>query len=215
MKKIGHALVAALLLIEISGHSQIPNKDEMIKKIFAAFKNKDEKDFIKLFPDATTIKAFMKKLMAADSSKEKNAMMNMLIDQMTDSSIQGDIKKSFKKFLKKGEDKGVDWSKITFVSYKSDSAMRDEDGIKAGHLTGTVYFNIGTKAYFFDFRDVIWFENQGWYGVEIERVDLKSNENQPGNVAAGSKPTTKPVQKQPVKTKPAAGKTQTTARKPR
>jgi hypothetical protein len=49
-------LLIAISLSAIVVHSLASNRDEMIKKIFATLKNKDEDGFIKLFPDAATLK---------------------------------------------------------------------------------------------------------------------------------------------------------------
>jgi hypothetical protein len=214
MKKTGPCLIIALLIVATSGYSQVTNKDEMVKKVFAVFKNKDENGFVKLFPDAATMKAFIKKSMPVDTSEGRDNGLNSYMDEMTDSSWEKDLRKDFKKYFKKGEVKGINWNQATFASYKSDSSIIAEDDLKTPHLTGKIYFNIGSKEYFMEFKDVIWFENQGWYGVEIVQVNQKSKENQIGDDVDDSnvKPA-KPVQKQSIKPKPAAGKVQTPVRK--
>jgi hypothetical protein len=236
MKKIKWILLIVLATIQIAGDAQVSNKDEMIKKIFSVLKNKDEEGYIKLFPDAATIKAFLTTLIKADTSGDMNAKITAYIDQITDSSLRVDLRKDFKKYIKKGEDKGVDWSHSVFVSYNADSIMVKQDGVEAPQLTGKIYFNNNNKEYFLKFKDIIWFENKGWYGVEINRVDEKSKENSideeddadeeiSKTIAADStaiadsmiKMTNKkPVQKskQPVKPKPVKPKTQPPAKKP-
>lgn len=236
MKKIKWILLIVLAVIQIAGDAQVSNKDEMIKKVFSVLKNKDEEGYINLFPDAITIKAFLITLIKADTSADMNAMITAYIDQITDSSLRVDLRKDFKKYIKKGEEKGVDWGHSVFISYNADSVMEKQDGIEAPKLTGKMYFSSRNKDFFLKFDNIIWFENKGWYGVEINRVDEKSKENSKDEeedideeisraVAADSlamidsltkvinkKPVQKP--KQPVKPKPAKPKTQPPAKKP-
>jgi hypothetical protein len=223
-----------LAAIQMAGDAQVTNKDEMIRKIFAVLGNKDEEGYIKLFPDAATIKAFLSTLIKADTSGDMNAMITDYISQITDSSLRVDLRKDFKRYIRKGEDKGVDWGHSVFVSYTADSIMEKKDGIEAPKLTGKIYFNSNNKEYFLKFNDIIWFENKGWYGVGINRVDEKSKENNDeseeideeiSRLNADSLAMTdsiakainkKPVQKskQPVNPKPAKTKTQPPAKKP-
>ena len=234
MKKVKYLILIALMTAVITGYSQISNKDEMVKRIFAVFKNKDEKGFINLFPNSVTIKEFIQALIKADTSVKLGNVLKTSLDGITDSSLQVELRKDFKKYNKKAEVKGVDWSRSVYMSYKADSTFESKDGIKVSKLTGTIYFNMDNKEYFFKFGNTIWFENKGWYDVEITRVDEKSNENE--NVWEGSEDSIrmagldsmrmidstikaeeiKPVQKtkQPVQNKPIKGKTPPPARKP-
>lgn len=236
MKKIKYFILIGIMAIATTSYSQTANKDEMIKKIFAVLKNKDEEGFIKLFPDAATIKAFIGTFIETDTSADFRDMMRTYFDEMTDSSMQAELRRDFRKSIKKGELKEVDWSQSVLVSYNADSIMVEEDGIKGSKLAGKIYFNADRKEYFLEFDDVIWFDNKGWYGVEIKRVDEKSKENEPNDdVWDGAEDSTsmlvldsirmidsiikaeeiKPVQKpkQPVKNKPIKSKAQAPASK--
>ena len=234
MKKVKYLILIALMTAAITGYSQISNKDEMVKRIFAVFKNKDEKGFINLFPNAVTIKEFIQALIKADTSVKLGDVLKTSLDGITDSSLQVELRKDFKKYNKKAEVKGVDWSRSVYMGYKADSTFESKEGIKVSKLTGTIYFNMDNKEYFFKFGNTIWFENKGWYDVEITRVDEKSNENNQDKdltalmsmidsvhtadsmeAAIEYKRVQKTIQKQPVKNKPAVkDKTVTPARKP-
>jgi hypothetical protein len=45
-------------------------------------------------------------------------------------------------------------------------------------LEGKIYFNVDKMEYFLKYDEIIWFENLGWYGVSIDRIDEKSKENE-------------------------------------
>jgi hypothetical protein len=243
MKKIKWILLIILATIQIAGHSQASDKDEMIKKIFSAFKNKDEKAYIKLFPDVATIKDFFITLSKSDTTGEMDQMIKASIDEMTDSSLQASLARDFRKYIKVSEQKGVAWNHAVFTSHNAVSLTENQDGITASKLKGKLYFTSDNKEYFIKFDDIIWFESKGWYGVEIKRIDEKSKENMPDDMEdfyddedePGSKTINsadmdstlmidsiakrmmeKPVKKtkQPVKPKPAKPNTQTPAKKP-
>lgn len=177
MKKIKYLMLIAIMTAAITGYSQISNKDEMVKRIFAVFKNKDEEGFINLFPNAATIKEFIQTLIKADTSIKLEDMLKTSLEGITDSIMEVELRKDFKKYNKKAEGKGVDWSRSVYMGYKADSTFESQDGIKVSKLTGTIYFNIDNKEFFLKFGNTIWFENKGWYDVEITRVDEKSNES--------------------------------------
>src|SRR5258706_29681 len=61
------------------------------------------------------------------------------------------------------------------------SQVSDED-TKMPKLNGKIYFNSGKKDYFMIYDEVIWFEDLGWYGVDIGKIDEKSKENEPEEV---------------------------------
>ena len=46
-------------------------------------------------------------------------------------------------------------------------------------MKGKIYFNAGSKDYFLAYADIIWIDNRGWYGVNIDRIYDKSKENDP------------------------------------
>lgn len=236
MKKVKYVLAIALLGITIIGYSQEKNTEVMVKKIFETLKNKDEEGFVKLFPDAATMKSFMQSLSNGDTAKA-DALMSDYFERMTDSSFQLEFRSIFKKTIKKGEDKGIDWVKTEWVSFTADTAIVDDDDLKTTSLRGNIYFSAGAKDYFMKYSDIIWFENKGWYGVSIRKIDEKGKENEPYSVmdidederlalAADSvmvaSDTTAiaideiPIQKPkpPVKNKPVQKKIQAPARKP-
>jgi len=236
MKKIKWLLVIVMIITAIAGYSQVQDKETMVKQVFSVLKNKDEQGYIKLFPDAATMKELMSMIAKSDTTGDLQDMMKILLDKITDSSLQIEFSGEFKKTIKMGEEKGVDWSQANLVSYKADSTLTKKDGIEVSKLTGKIYFNVGSKEYFLKFNEVIWFEREGWYGVDIERIDEKSKEHDDSGLAwqgygdsvmvavdslrlvadsVANARENKPVQKakQPVKNKPGKSKTQSPAHK--
>ena len=45
-------------------------------------------------------------------------------------------------------------------------------------LKGTIYFTVDTTKYFLAYDEVIWFDNKGWYGVNVERIDVVAREKE-------------------------------------
>lgn len=241
MKRVKYILLIALVSASVSAYSQTTNKDEMVKKIFTVLKNKDEDGFVKLFPDGNTMRSFVKKLFGGEGDTSA-AFMEMFMEKISDEKLDKEYRKEFKDFIEKGEEKGVEWTKATLVSFTADSIMQEEDEMKMGKLTGKIYFNVDKKEYFLAYTEVIWFDQKGWYGVDIERIDEKSKESQmeisellqldstvsvelvdveavrdsaaipPPPPPAPKKPATK--SKQPVKKTPVKEKTTTPAKKP-
>jgi hypothetical protein len=181
MKKTNLIIVIVLVLSNVVGYSQTTNKDEMVKKVFATLKNKDEEAFIKLFPDGATMRNFFFATIATDTAgkKEEMAAFNSL---MSDSNLEEDYREDFKKFIRKGEKNGVNWTEARFVSHTVDSMVAEEDGVKMRTLQGKIYFNVGEKEFYLRFSDVIWFDNKGWFGVNINKVDEKSKESMADNM---------------------------------
>lgn len=237
MNRIKWMVLIVVVGMTIPANSQEKDKETMVKKVFSVLKNKDEEAYVKLFPNAETMKALIRRLIQADTAGNIEDMMKSYFDEITDSSLQTQFGEDFRKNIKKAEQKGLDWSRTSFVSYKADSTLTEEDGIKISKLAGKIYFKDESKEYFLSFNEIIWFENEGWYGVDIVRIDEKSKENETSMdiweeyedstsmMAVDSIRLTidsiatavekKPVQnpKQPVKNKPAKSKTQTPARK--
>ena len=236
MKKTNMVLVIVLAVSNVVGYSQVTNKDEMVKKVFTSLKNKDEEAFVKLFPDAETMKSFFFKTIAKDTAGKQDEVAAFM-DFMSDSNLQEDYRSDFKKFIKKGEKNGVNWSQARFVSHTADSVMAEEDGVKMTTLSGKVYFNVDEKEFYLRYSEVIWFENKGWYGVNINKIDEKSKESMADDmpdfdeemldamvadstriadsmaVRMKEKPVQKQKAKQPVNPKPKT-KTQTPVKKP-
>jgi len=238
MKKATWILLVMLIALRVTGYSQVSNKDEMVKKIFEVLKNKDEEGFIKLYPDAATIKRLVWQLMAkkleSDTSGQIKKELQRQLDALTDSVIAAKVREDFKRYIAKGEKIGIEWSKIVFVSYTSDSTFEKADEFPVSKLSRKIYFDYNRKEYFLAFGDVVGLE-KGWYGGEITRVDERSKENELSNwteddkiemaktadslrivdsVAASiqSPPIKKP--KQPVKNQPVKSKSQQPAKKP-
>jgi len=178
MKKAGLVLLAVFLIITTPSSGQEKNKEVMIKKIFAVLAEKDEEGFVNLFPDALTLKAYMIKAFKIDTTDKDNSETKAFLDSMDDESMQQEFREDFLKFIRMGEDKGVDWLNAKFISYLADSIMVDEEGAKTPMLKGKIYFDIGIEKYFLSYNQVIWFENRGWYGVNINRIDLVTRENE-------------------------------------
>lgn len=156
--------------------SQEKNKEVMIKKIFAVLADGDEQGFVYLFPDAAILKDFMVTTLSNDSAAKYDTELKAFLSAMDDSTMQIDIREDFHKYIRSGENHGVNWSKAAFVSFTADSVMTEEDGMKAPILKGKIYFDVGDVNYFLAYNQVIWFDNKGWYGVSIDRIDLKSRE---------------------------------------
>jgi hypothetical protein len=234
MKKVKYTVAVALMVMAVTGYSQVKDTEVMVKKIFETLKNKDEQGFVQLFPDVAAMKLFMQSF-TKDTAKA-DAMMKAYFDEMTDSSFQREFRDIFKKSIGKGENKGIDWSKAEFVSFTADTAVVKEGQLKTISLRGNVYFRAGSRDYFMKYNDIIWFENKGWYGVSIRNIDEKGKENEPYTatdmdedemtaivsdstfvadstaMVVHEKPKQTP--KPPVKNKPVQKKTQTPARKP-
>ena len=174
-------ITLVLLVIMATSYSQAANKDEMVKKVFATLKNKDEEGYVKLFPDAETMKTFLKGMFSADTSdkgKEMMAMMNQIMQDVTDSGMQAKFRKDFKRYIKKGEEKGIDWAGANLQSYSVDSVLDKDEEMRVSELNGKIYFNSPGKEFFLQFEEIIWIPNKGWYGVDIKRIDVKSKENE-------------------------------------
>jgi hypothetical protein len=174
-----YILIVLFATLAIPSFSQEKDKDVMIKKIFTILQQKDEAGFVKLFPDAAVMKEFILKQIGKDKVGEdtlSDEYKTMLAD-ITESSLQKEFGEMFREIIEKGEKKGVVWAKTNFVSYTADSALDEESGM--ARLEGKVYFNIGKMEYFLKYDEIIRFENLGWYGVSIDRIDEKSKENEP------------------------------------
>jgi hypothetical protein len=171
MKKLKCLMIMIGIMTMIAGYSQVRSKEEMVKRIFSVFKNKDEEGFIKLFPDAATLTSLVTKIIEADTSVKDPAKIKSALNEINDSSLRAELHRNFIKFLKMGEEKGVNWSQASFESCKIDSALAKQGALTAPKLSGSINFTTGDKEYLLDFTDVTWLENRGWYGVKLVRVD--------------------------------------------
>lgn len=178
MKRTGLVLLAIFLTSVNTSFSQEKNKEVMIKKIFTVLAEGDEQGFVYLFPDAKIIKKFMIEKLANDTANGNADEMKDFLDGFVDSSMQIELGNDFNKYILLGENHGVNWSKAVFVSYTADSITTEENGMKAPMLEGKIYFDVGDVNYFLAYNQVIWFDNKGWYGVSIDRIDLKSRESE-------------------------------------
>lgn len=242
MSKLKLVLIIALISVVQVSFAQEKEKDVMIKNIVTILKNNDKVGFVKLFPNAEIMKEFLTKLMSKDANEEDGMaeMMNGFINKITDSSLNAEYGNEFDKVMAKGNSKGIEWGKINLTSYTADSSQSDEGKFDAPKLTGKVYFNVDAKEYFMAYDNIIWFEDKGWYGVSIDRIDLKSKENEEEEIMidelmdsviavvdttvsyeialdtvmkAPAKPEKKSTTPKPA-TKPTPSKTKTPARKP-
>lgn len=150
----------------------------MVKRIFTVLQQKDEQGFIQLFPDAATTREFVVKMLGNDKSEEAmpKEMMDELLGKLTDSSLLAKFREAYAETIEKGEMKGIEWAKTTFDSHVADSSFDAESGM--GTMEGKIYFSTAKEKYFLSFNQVIWFENKGWYGVDIDRIDELSKENE-------------------------------------
>ena len=177
MKSAVVVLVISLFLAKPS-FSQERDKEAMIKKIFAVFAEKDEEGYMSLFPDAAMLKEFIVSKLNKDSALNNNPEMQATLDAIQDSSLQSELKIRFQKYLQMGESNGVNWTLAKFVSYTADSILIEDEMMKAPMLKGKIYFEVGGTAFFIAYNEVILFDNKGWYGVSVERIDFKSKENE-------------------------------------
>lgn len=166
------------LLLNLAVWSQTANREEMIRRVFSVFQQKDEAGFVGLFPDAATLRAYMSNLANLDTSASSKAATAAFVSSITDSALQSDFRADFKRFINMGESKGLDWTRIEFTSFQADSIPdKGREKPSASSLEGKIFFRFQNTPWFLSFRDIIWFEGRGWYGVEITRVDQLSQEN--------------------------------------
>lgn len=173
-----YILIVLMALLAVPSFSQEKDKEVMIKKIFNVLQQKDEQGFIKLFPDVVVMKEFIIKRVGSDTiTEEGKAVYNEMIDEISGNSLQKQFGEMYQEIIEKGENKGIAWPKTKFISYVVDSSADEETNM--ARLKGKIYFNVDKMEYFLQYDEIIWFENYGWYGVSIDRVDEKSKENEP------------------------------------
>jgi hypothetical protein len=176
-----YILIILFATLAVPSFSQEKNKEVMIKKIFTVLQQKDEAGFVKLFPDAVIMKELIIKQIGQDTAGITGDEYNTMLAELSDSSLQKEFGEMFREIIEQGENKGVEWAKTNFESYLVDSLMDEES--KTAMLYGKIYFNVNKTEYFLKFEEIIWFENLGWYGVSIDRIDEKSKENDPEEMA--------------------------------
>src|SRR5262245_42130309 len=113
----------ALIVANVSqtaAYGQVANKDEMVRKIFAAYKNKDTVAYVKLFPAAADLKEFLLSLIKYDTTGKLEGVMKSEFSKLTDSAIAVEVRRDFRKSIREGEDHGVDWSQSVLTSYHAD-----------------------------------------------------------------------------------------------
>ena len=176
MKIAGLVLLSIFLLAAKNSQSQEKNREQMIKKIFSVFAEKDEDGFVNLFPPAALLKEFVFKRLNKDITASDNVETKAFLATLNDSIMQIELKQDLQKYLQMGETIGVDWLKAKFVSFTADSITLEESGLNTMMLKGKIYFNVDATSYFLDYDETIWFDEKGWYGVSINRVDVKSKE---------------------------------------
>ena len=175
--KIRFVFILMLGISTINSKAQVVSKEIMVQKIFSVFHDKDEAGYIRLFPDAAGTRYFLMEILKRQSGVDTtNPAFTDLFNEITDSSLKEEYLVDFHRYLKKGEKNGVDWSKTVFVSYAADSVMSTNPEIPFPELSGKIYFKSGGVDYFMNFREVLWFKDKGWVGVDISRVDKKENE---------------------------------------
>ena len=166
-------MMLCLFTVIAPAYSQVKDKDSMVRKIFSVIQQKDRKGFVKLFPDAATLIKAAEVFFAGKKKEELDEILPML----TDSSLQMKFGEMFSEIMDKGMEKGFDWSQTSLVSFLTDTSFNKET--KMPVMKGKIYFNTDKKEYFMIYDEIIWFENLGWYGVNIDRIDEKSKENDP------------------------------------
>lgn len=177
MKKIS-ILFATVFFLNGAVQAQVKDRDQMVKKIFTILKTADKEGFIRLFPNAEVTKSFLRKTMMKDSALAgMQDMLNAYFDKISDDVLQKEYAEDFKRAMEYASKAGADLSKAVLVSYTADSVKDDqEEQMPVSKLSGNIYFTIDTANYFIKFNNVIWFEDEGWYGVNIRRIDKKSRE---------------------------------------
>lgn len=213
-------------------YSQVSNKDEMIRKVFATLKSKNENEFVKLFPDSVTLRTLFKKVVEKmDDPAAEEELAGMF------GEMQEKIREDFNKAIERGEKAGVNWASSSLATYTADSTRSEEDMFQVSKVGGVMYFKSNDKDYFLRYDDIIWFEDKGWYGISFKGIGKKGEEkdldfkefgdapdsvkmdlDEPASVTPDTayriieEPKAKP--KTPVKKKSPTSKTQTPARKP-
>ncbi len=177
MRVRGLVLLTVFLMSTMPSLCQEKNKEAAVKKIFSVLAEKDEDGFVNLFPDAATIKTFMLKALNKEGDTKDAEEIKTFVAALEDSTMQIDLREDYFKYIHMGEDIGVDWSRATFNSFTADSVQVEQSGIKTFMLKGKIYFAVDTAKYFLAYDEVIWFDNIGWYGVSIDRVDVRSKDN--------------------------------------
>jgi hypothetical protein len=177
MRVRGLVLLTIFLIITKPSLCQEKNKGAAIKKIFSVLAEKDEEGFLNLFPDVATMKTFMLKALNKEGATKNAEEIKTFVAALEDSTMQIDLREDYFKYIRMGEDNGVDWSRATFISFTADSVQVEQSGIKTSMLKGKIYFTVDTAKFFLAYDEVIWFDNTGWYGVSIDRVDARSKEN--------------------------------------
>jgi hypothetical protein len=179
MNKIKLLLLISFTCAGFVSRAQQKDKEAMINTVFSVLKNGDEKGFINLFPDAAVTKEVLEKIFTAlDTSGKGGAseMMNSIMEKITDSALQEEYREQFNKTNRKAKAKGINWSSANLVSFTADSVRTNEEGLDAGKLTGKIYFTTDSGSYFMAYKNVIWLDGRGWYGVTVDRIDEKSKE---------------------------------------
>lgn len=175
--KIRFVFILMLAISTVNSRAQVGSKEIMVQKIFSVFHDKDESGYIRLFPDAEGTRYFLMEILKRQSGVDTtNAAFTEIFNQITDSSLKEEYLSDFNRYLKKGEKNGVDWGKTVFVSYSADSVMSANAEFPFPELSGKIYFKSGGVDYFMSFKEVLWFKDKGWYGMDITRVDKKENE---------------------------------------
>ena len=155
--KITHriVLVCGLFLAATTSQAQVRKAESLVQQIFTTLKNKDQKAFVALYPNAQQFGRFirvimeqtfksdeMKQLMAMDSTS-KGMNLDSLVDAQVDAvsnaegfaEMEASFAKAFQKIIEKGESKGVNWSEAKLTSFTIDSSAIDTKGSPV-QLTG-------------------------------------------------------------------------------
>lgn len=169
MKNLKFVLLIIIVMMQgLNGQSQVKDKDSIIKKIYVIIVNDDVEGFVRLFPDVNTMRRMVSNLAGAELSEEQK---EAVFKELTAEKLQSGYREEFDGIRKMVKDAGIKWTNSKLVSYKVDST--ENDGMP--QLNGTIYFNSNGSDYFLNFSEIIYFEN-GWYGVTIGRIDLKTKE---------------------------------------
>jgi hypothetical protein len=172
MKKIISVLIFSISFSIIT-NGQMKNADAVVKELFEILKTKDEKRYIKLFPNYERMKKFMKQTFALSPHREKvDSMITSFTEEQYNEQILTRGLEKFNNFLKIGERKEVVWNDIKLNRYTVDTSSEDnmfndpEAGIKK--MKGRLDFLSGQKEYTLKFDQVVWFaSDSNWYGVEL------------------------------------------------
>src|SRR5689334_16890093 len=128
-----------LLFVSAAAIAQQKSGDTMVHKIFTALKNKNENDFVALFPNYAQMNRFLRSSLEAelksapDSAMARtinvDSMVHAMMGEMTEDAFKEQMQKefshSFRSILEEGETKGLNWGNAMLTKYTLDSTLEE------------------------------------------------------------------------------------------